>query len=140
MKKSIIPVAVLLYTCAFFLVAYAGDIIETKSGLKYEELVIGNGNKATPQKIATINITIWKNTNGFKGEQLYTTTRDEASAISFKLGTKRVADGLNQGVIGMREGGKRKLIVPANLNPKMTSGKFPGNADLIYEVELLKVR
>ena len=60
--------------------------------------------------------------------------------ISFKLGTKSFADSLNIGVNGMRVGGKRRLYVPPDLNPKTTTGQFPGNASLIFEVELLEVQ
>lgn len=140
MKKSIILIAILICTFVVPIISFANDIMETKSGLKYEELVTGSGNKATPQKIATIHITVWKDDNGTKGEQLYTTRNNDASPLSFKVGTKRVADGLSLGVTGMREGGKRRLYVPPELNPQVTSGKFPGKANLIYEVELLEIR
>lgn len=140
MKKSIILIVILTCTFVISMISSANDIIETKSGLKYEELAIGSGNKAAPQKIATVHISVWKDVNGSKGEQLYPTSYEDTSAISFKLGTKKVTDGLNQGVIGMREGGKRRLYVPPDLNPKIASGRFPGKVSLIYEVELLKIK
>ena len=140
MKKSILLIVIIMCTFVISMISSANDIIETKSGLKYEELEIGSGNKAAPQKIATIHITVWKNDNGSKGEKLYTTSQGDTSTISFKVGTRKVADGLNQGVIGMREGGKRRLYVPPELNPQKASGEFPGKASLIYEVELIKIK
>jgi len=139
MKKLITLIVILICTFVISMISFASDIIETRSGLKYEELVIGSGKKATPQKIATIHITVWADDNGLKGEQLYTTRQNDISPLSFKLGTKRVADGLNLGVTGMREGGKRRLYVPPDLNPQVNSGEFPGKANLIYEVELLEI-
>ena len=140
MKKSIILIVILTCTFVIPMISFANDIMETKNGLKYEELVIGSGDKATPRKIATVHITVWEDDNGLKGEQLFTTRQDDVSPLSFKLGTKRVADGLNLGVTGMREGGIRRLYVPPGLNPQVTSGKFPGKATLIYEVELVKIK
>ena len=119
--------------------ALANGIVETKSGLKYEDLTVGDGIRAVPNKIATIHLVMWSDTDGIKGEQLFDSSKDGSHPISFKIGTKKFADGLNIGVTGMRSGGKRRLYVPAQLNPKTTSGKFPGNVNLIFEVELLEV-
>jgi FKBP-type peptidyl-prolyl cis-trans isomerase FkpA len=140
MKKSYALISALITILAFAMSALANNLIETKSGLIYEELVIGNGIKATPQKIATVQLTIWESYNGQKGEQIYTSYQKDVSPLSFKLGTKKVSDGLNIGVVGMRVGGKRRLYVPSHLNPESTSGKFPGKADLIYEVELVDIK
>ena len=140
MEKTVTLIVLMLTLCVFAIGTLADNIVETKSGLKYEDLVIGSGAKATPQKIATVHLIIWMNENGQKGEQLYTTYQDDRSPLSFKLGTKKIADGLNIGVNGMRVGGKRRLYVPPYLNPESASGKFPGKADLIYEVELVDVK
>ena len=140
MKKSYTVIAMFVSILAFATGVLANNLIETKSGLKYEELIIGDGMKAISQKIATIQLIIWASDDGQKGEQLYTTYQKDVSPLSFKLGTKKVADGLNIGVNGMRVGGKRRLYVPSHLNPELSSGKFPGSADLIYEVELVDIK
>jgi FKBP-type peptidyl-prolyl cis-trans isomerase len=55
------------------------------------------------------------------------------------VGTRKVIQGMNQGVLGMREGGKRTLVIPAHLAYGSRSvGKIPPNSDLIFHVELLE--
>ena len=139
MKKSFITDILIVLVIIFSGTVFAQGIVETKSGLAYEDLVIGQGKKATPGKIASVHIKVWTNENGSKGSELFD-SHDENTPLSFKVGTKKIADGLNLGVNGMDEGGIRRLYVPPELNPKTPSGKFPGNANLIYEVELLEVK
>ena len=79
------------------------------------------------------------NKNGSKGSQFFN-SYDENTPVSFKIGTKKINDGLNLGVNGTEEGGKRRLYVPSELNPKTASGKIPANANLIYDVELLEIK
>ena len=139
MKKSFITDILIVLVIIFSGTVFAQGIVETKSGLAYEDLVIGQGKKATPGKIASVHIKVWTNENGSKGSELFD-SHDENTPLSFKVGTKKIADGLNLGVNGMDEGGIRRLYVPPELNPKTPSGEFPGNANLIYEVELLEVK
>ena len=139
MKKSFITDILIVLVIIFSGTVFAQGIVETKSGLAYEDLVIGQGKKATPGKIASVHIKVWTNENGSKGSELFD-SHDENTPLSFKVGTKKIADGLNLGVNGMDEGGIRRLYVPPELNPKTASGEFPGNANLIYEVELLEVK
>ena len=101
-------------------------------------LFLGDGKRAVPGKVATIHFVIWENDGGLKGTQLYD-SYSENLPLSFKLGTKKVANGFNIGINGMNVGGKRRLYVPPELNPKIESGPFPANANLIFEVELLKI-
>jgi FKBP-type peptidyl-prolyl cis-trans isomerase len=138
MKKINIQSIIFVILIAIPAFAFAGNIVETPSGLKYEDLTLGDGKRAVPGKVATIHFTMWENDGGLKGTQLYD-SYSENVPLSFKLGTKKVADGLNLGVNGMKVGGKRILYVPPELNPKKASGPFPANADLIFEVELLKI-
>ena len=139
MKKYFIAHILILFAIILAGSVFAQGIVETKSGLAYEDLVIGQGKKATPGKIASIHLKVWTNENGSKGSELFS-SYDENTPLSFKIGTKKITDGLNLGVNGMEEGGKRRLYVPPKLNPKTSSGKFPGNANLIYEVELLELK
>lgn len=138
MKIIHIPFILFISLVSMVTVTFAAGIVETQRGLKYEELISGEGKKAVPGKIATIHFTMWENASGVKGAQLYDSYRENAP-LSFKIGTKKVADGLNLGVNGMKEGGRRRLYVPSHLNPKLASGPFPANANLIFEVELLKI-
>ncbi len=120
-------------------VSWANGPVALERGVQYEILFPGNGLKATPGKIATIHFIMWQDHNGEKGEKLFD-SRKEGRPLSFKICTKSIAEGLNIGVNGMNVGEIRRLHVPSHLNPKKGSGKFPGNADLIFEVELLDVR
>ena len=125
---------------ALTIAALANDTVTTKSGLKYNDIVTGNGVEAVLDKIVTVHLVMWADINGAKGEKLFDSYENGFGSVSFRLGTKRFPDGLSIGIKGMRVGGKRRLYIPSDLNPKTTSGKFPGNADLIYEVELLDVK
>ena len=138
MKRINIPSILFILIIVLLTAGLSEGMVETKSGLKYEDLVLGNGKRAVPGKVATIHLAIWINENGLKGNLLYDSYRENAP-LSFKLGTKKVADGLNLGVNGMEVGGKRRLYVPPELNPKIESGSFPENASLIFEVELLEI-
>jgi FKBP-type peptidyl-prolyl cis-trans isomerase len=121
-------------------VSFAEHTIKTERGVEYEDLIVGDGMRAVPGKIATIHFVMWSDNNGVKGEQIYDSYKDSENPLSFKVGTKKIADGLNIGVTGMKVGGKRRLHVPSELNPKVDSGPFPANANLIFEVELLNLK
>lgn len=120
-------------------ILWANGLVEATQGLRYKILTSGSGIIAAPGKIATIHFSMWQDHNGEKGKKLFD-THDEREPLSFKIGTKSFIQGLNIGVNGMRAGEIRKLYVPAHLNLEKTSGKFPGHADLIFEVELLEIR
>ena len=137
-KYTLSTIFILLFV--FSTSVLANSIVETKSGLKYEDLAVGDGIRALPGKTVTIHLIMWSDMNGLKGEELFNSYEKGSNPVSFKLGTKSIADGLNIGVNGMRVGGKRRLYVPSDLNPKTSSGQFPGNANLIFEVELLEVK
>ena len=131
---------IILILSVFTTISHGEGIIETKSGLKYEDILIGDGLRAVPGKVATIHLIMWKDMNGIKGERLIDSYQGDSNSITFKLGTQKITDGLNMGVTGMRVGGKRRLYVPFNLSPKTKSGPFPGNTDLIFEVELIEIK
>lgn len=116
-------------------------IVVTKNGLKYKDLEIGTGAEATVGNIAVIHITGWLDDKGKNGEE-FICSRDYGKPVSFKLGTKKVMPGWNLGVTGMKVGGKRRLMVPSELGygNKGVSNIVPPNTDLIFDVELLKIK
>jgi peptidylprolyl isomerase/FKBP-type peptidyl-prolyl cis-trans isomerase FkpA len=101
-----------------------------------EELGIGEGAEATSGKEVTVHYTGWL-TDGTK----FDSSKDRSQPFSFPLGAGHVIKGWDQGVVGMKEGGKRKLTIPAELGygARGAGGVIPPNAVLVFEVELLKV-
>lgn len=112
------------------------EVVELKSGLQYIDLVVGDGPEAQVGYRVRVH---------YKGELEDGTVFDSSAGrdpFTFKLGMGEVIDGWDQGVKGMKVGGKRKLIVPAKLGygKRGVAGTIPPNATLIFEVELLDVR
>ncbi|MCO4771434.1 MAG: FKBP-type peptidyl-prolyl cis-trans isomerase [Deltaproteobacteria bacterium] len=105
--------------------------------LEWETLAEGDGVEAIPGRDVTVHYTGWL-TNGTK----FDSSHDRVQPFTFRLGAGQVIKGWEQGVEGMRVGGKRKLTIPPNLG----YGRFgsppviPGNATLVFEVELLGVK
>jgi peptidylprolyl isomerase len=110
----------------------------TKVGkLKVEDLIIGTGAEAKAGSIITVHYTGWLE-DGSKFDSSY----DSGKPIDIDLGKGHVIAGWDQGLIGMKAGGKRKLTIPPHLGygEKGAFNYVPPNAALIFEVELLKVR
>ena len=107
----------------------------TASGLVIEELVAGNGAEAAAGQTVTVHYTGWL-TNGTK----FDSSKDRNDPFVFPLGAGHVIRGWDEGVQGMKVGGKRKLTIPADLGygARGAGGVIPPNATLVFEVELLK--
>jgi len=107
----------------------------TESGLIIEDLEIGKGDEATSGQTVTVNYT-GTLTNGDQFD-----TSIGRAPFSFPLGAGRVIKGWDEGVAGMKVGGKRKLTIPPQLGygSRGAGNVIPANATLIFEVELLKV-
>lgn len=111
--------------------------ITTPSGLKYIDQVVGTGEVAVAGKTANVHYTGWLE-NGKK----FDSSVDRGQPFSFPLGAGRVIKGWDEGVQGMKVGGKRKLTIPSDLGygSRGAGGVIPPNATLIFDVELLGVR
>jgi FKBP-type peptidyl-prolyl cis-trans isomerase len=101
---------------------------------------IGEGEAAELGDIATIHFVNWMENNGVKGKQIYN-TREHNKTVSFIIGTERVMPGWNEGVLGMKQNGKRQLVLPPSLGygAKVVQGVIPPNARLIFVIELIRL-
>lgn len=107
------------------------------SGLKYIDQVVGTGDVAVAGRTANVHYTGWLE-NGKK----FDSSVDRGQPFSFPLGAGRVIKGWDEGVQGMKVGGKRKLTIPSELGygSRGAGGVIPPNATLIFDVELIGVR
>lgn len=108
--------------------------IVTASGLKYIDQTIGDGAEAVAGKMATVHYTGWLE-SGTK----FDSSVDRGQPFPFPLGAGRVIKGWDEGVQGMKIGGKRRLTIPPDLGygARGAGGVIPPNATLIFDVELL---
>lgn len=115
--------------------ASAKPIMQTDKLIILDE-TIGTGAEAVAGKKVTVNY-VGTLTDGTKFDSSY----DRGTPFSFTLGAGEVIPGWDQGVAGMKAGGKRKLTIPSSLGygAQGIPGAIPGDATLIFEVELLKV-
>lgn len=106
----------------------------TDSGLKFEDLVEGHGPAAAPGQQVSVHYTGWL-TDGSK----FDSSLDRNQPFEFALGRGVVIRGWDEGVAGMKVGGKRRLTVPPQLGygARGAGGVIPPNATLVFEVELL---
>jgi len=121
--------------------AVGGEIITSPTGLKYQDEKVGTGAEAVKGKEVSVHYTGWLDDNGKKGKK-FDSSLDRHQLFTFDLGTGSVIPGWDQGVAGMKEGGKRILMIPAKLGygSRGAGSAIPPNADLIFEVELYKVK
>jgi len=110
--------------------------ITTPSGLVIEELVVGTGEAAAAGRKVSVHYTGWL-TDGSK----FDSSKDRGDPFIFPLGRGHVIKGWDEGVAGMKVGGKRKLVIPSALGygARGAAGVIPPNATLVFEVELLAV-
>ncbi len=114
-----------------------GDGVTTPSGLKYWDLLAGTGEPATKGHAVTILYRAWQES----GKELANSVMDKKPTV-FTLGAEQVIPGLEEGMEGMKVGGRRQLRIP----PELASGTsemwplVPPNKALIFDVELIELR
>jgi peptidylprolyl isomerase len=114
-----------------------GAEITTPSGLKYTDLVQGTG--ATPQKGQTVTVHY---TGTLENGKQFDSSRDRGTPANFRIGVGQVIPGWDEALMSMKVGGRRKLVIPSALGygRQGRPPDIPGNATLIFDVELLGVK
>lgn len=107
------------------------------SGLEETDLVVGTGAEATPGTVVTVHYIIVLNKNGKEIDSSW-----GSKPYSFELGSGQVTAGWEQGIEGMKEGGRRELVAPSELAYGKTGSKagIGPNEDLLYVIDLVKVK
>ena len=110
--------------------------VTTASGLKYVDLVVGKGASPVSGKQVKVHYT-----GTLENGKKFDSSVDRKEPFSFVIGVGQVIKGWDEGVMTMKVGGKRKLIIPANLGygARGAGGAIPPNATLLFDVELLDV-
>ena len=110
----------------------------TPSGLQYEDTTVGDGAEARAGQDVTVHYTGWLYNDGVQGAK-FDSSRDRNDPFIFGLGMGMVIQGWDEGVAGMKVGGARTLLIPADLGygARGAGGVIPGNATLKFYVELL---
>lgn len=150
--KSIVSAIFLLATVALFAQTSAhqtarpntnaptkvtGDGVKTDSGLQYWDIKVGTGDEANNGSHVKVHYTGWL-TNGKK----FDSSVDAGTPYEFTIGKGEVIKGWDEGVTGMKVGGKRQLRIPPELayGERGYPGVIPANATLIFDVQLLAVK
>jgi FKBP-type peptidyl-prolyl cis-trans isomerase FkpA len=133
-----IVTAALAIAIALFFVSCSGNSL---SELKTTDIVTGTGAQAIKGASITVHYTGWLYKNGHRGKK-FDSSLDAGQPFTFKLGAGEVIEGWDQGIEGMRVGGKRNLLIPARMGygEKGAPPDIPPNAVLDFEVQLLDVQ
>jgi FKBP-type peptidyl-prolyl cis-trans isomerase FkpA len=140
MNKLYIFIGAVLLALALVTTASAESFTTLPSGLEYKDLKVGIGSEAQLGDIAHIHFTGWVDENGQRGKEIYN-SRKGGEPVAFVIGTDKVMQGWNEGVLGMRAGGTRLLRIPPELGygDKAVEDVVPANAYLQFIIELLEI-
>jgi peptidylprolyl isomerase len=146
-RRSLVVMAVLTAMCSVSAMAgqeqagakgkaAAAKTVTTASGLKYTDVKVGSG--ASPVKGKQVKVHY---TGTLENGKKFDSSVDRNEPFSFVIGVGQVIPGWDEGVMGMKVGGKRKLIIPSKLGygAAGAGGVIPPNATLLFDVELLDV-
>ena len=116
------------------------EVVTTSTGLGIVDQAVGEGAQAQAGDTCVVHYTGWLYPDGAKGKK-FDSSVDRGTPFEFELGRHRVIRGWEEGVTGMRVGGKRSLIIPPALGygARGYGSLIPPNSTLIFDVELLKI-
>jgi FKBP-type peptidyl-prolyl cis-trans isomerase len=138
---AIILVAVIAVAAAVYVItrrgSQAGSEVTTPSGLKIQDLKVGDGASPQPGQTITVHYIGW-----LENGKEFNNSHTGGAPIDFKIGTGAVIKGWDEGVMGMKVGGKRKLIIPSELayGSRGRPPTIPPNSNLTFEIELLGIK
>lgn len=113
------------------------DLVITPTGLRYQDIKVGEGLIAASGSAVEVHYS-----GTFPDGKKFDSSYDRKQPFVFNLGAGQVIKGWDEGVAGMKVGGKRKLMIPPDLayGARGAGAVIPPNAELHFEVELLKVK
>lgn len=147
LKKYLYPFTFLGLLLTLIVLTYKGNSVEatmskqnlitTKSGLQYEDLIVGNGAECKASGHTVVVHYTGMLTNG----QKFDSSEDRGEPFEFEIGRGMVIQGWEEGLVGMKVGGERKLIIPPELGygSRGFPGLIPENSTLVFNVKLLAV-
>jgi FKBP-type peptidyl-prolyl cis-trans isomerase len=135
-KIAVSVIMAALLAAPAFAAQEAKKTVTTASGLKYVDVVVGKGASPTAGKQVKVHYT-----GTLENGKKFDSSVDRNEPFSFTIGVGQVIKGWDEGVMTMKVGGKRKLIIPSNLGygARGAGGAIPPNATLLFDVELLDV-
>lgn len=143
-RNEWVAVVVSLFVVGFFFIFGSGLLsvlsknktaLQESAQLKTQDVVMGTGEVATPGSTVVVHYV-----GKFEDGTVFDSSVDRNEPFPFVLGDERLIKGWNMGIQGMREGGRRVIMVPPALGyGSQQNGPIPPNSTLIFEVELLKV-
>lgn len=138
MKKVVLS----LFSLGILVTLLSGSAMsEDIKQLKVTDSKVGTGKTAEAGKTVVVHYTGWLYNNGSKGTK-FDSSVDRGEPFDFPLGAGYVIKGWDQGVQGMKVGGKRTLVIPADMGygSRGAPPVIPANATLMFDVELLDVK
>ncbi|MDH3872120.1 MAG: FKBP-type peptidyl-prolyl cis-trans isomerase [Gammaproteobacteria bacterium] len=142
MKTALMMQSLLALLCLISGMALAADtFLTTPLGARYKDLRTGIGESAAVGDVVSIHFVGWLDDSGRKGKEIYNSRRWR-DPVAFVIGTDKVMQGWNEGVTGMRPGGRRLLMLPPALGygARSVDDIIPANARLIFVIELLELQ
>jgi len=138
MKRILIAI---MLGSLFFATGAVAEMVTTDSGLRYVDQEVGMGSAAVAGDRVEVHYTGWLDNDGEKGQK-FDSSVDRGKTFSFILGAGRVIKGWDEGVVGMKVGGKRTLYIPSALGygSRGAGRSIPPNADLIFDVEMIGIK
>jgi len=115
------------------------EMMTKPSGVRYQELVVGTGSEAVDQMRVECHYTLWfADSTGLQKVQRFQSSKDSNQPFQCQLGV-RLIPGWSEGMIGMKEGGTRRILIPWELGYGAEGGgPIPPKTNLIFEIDFLK--